>query len=822
MLNLGNDALEILRRLARTPALAIPLILATALGVGVSTAAWTAVDAVLLRPLPYPAPERLAMLWQRAEDGSADRIVVSLPDFLDWRERSGSFARLAAFSVWFPSLTGTERPEKLLGAMVSSDFFAALGARPLRGRLFLPEEERSGHDVVVVSAELWRHRYAADPHLVGKAIELDGVPYTVVGILEPGFAHPEPLYLEESTQLWKPLGLVPAAAPRGLRFLRVLGRLRPRVSMAQAQAEMSAVAARLAREHPDEDGGLGVAVVPLSDQLAGAAAHGLLLLLGAAGLVLLVACADAAGLLLVGAARQQHDTALRSALGAPRSRLVLRALLESLLPSLAGGALGLLLGVWGARALLASGPRLPRDTAVGLDLRAFGFALAACLATAVLAGLGPALATARADPGALLADAASRAGAGVRGGRRAGRLLALVVAAEVALCLPLLTGTGLLTRSLAALARVPLGFTTEGALTVRLELPAKRYARPADLRAAHGRLLERLAALPRVRALGATSSLPLSGLFDLSRDVGLEPDGIGHTGGASHLGRTGRTLAAGYRSASPGYFSALGIPLRAGRLFDARDRDGAPPVALVNESFARAAWPGLPPLPHRVTLQTAAGATVVREVVGVLGDVRHAGPASEPGSELFVPLAQVPTRFATYVLRTEGDPASLAPPLRLALRSIDPDLVPGGLRPLADLVALALAPSRFHRLLALVLSAVALLLAVLGLYGTAAFSAVQQARELGIRMALGATRRRILVHSLRQALAPALIGAVAGLLASLFLGRVLGALLFGVSARDPLALLGAPLVLLVAVLLAALPPARRAARADPAVVLREG
>ncbi len=687
--------------------------------------------------------------------------------------------------------------------MVSADFFAALGAKPLRGRLFLPSEEGPGHDVVVLSAGLWRRRFAADPHLVGKTVELEGVPYTVVGILAPGFAHPEPLYLDEATQLWKPLGLAPAAAPRGLRFLRVLGRLRPRVSRAQAQAEMEAVAARLAGEHPEEDRGLSVAVVPLGDQLAGGAARGLALLLGAAGLVLLVACADAAGLLLVGAARQAHDTALRSALGAPRARLVRRALLESLLPTLAGGGLGTLFGVWGARALLAAGPRLPREVAVGLDGRAVGFALAACLAAALLAGLAPALATLRADPAVLLADPSSR---GTTGSRRAGRLLAFVVAAEAALCLPLLTGTGLLARSLAELSRVPLGFTAEGTLTFRLELPARRYARPADLRAVHERLLQTLSGLPRVRAAGATSSLPLSGLFDLSRDIGVEP---------------GRTLAAGFRAASPGYFRALGISLRAGRPFDERDRDGAPPVALVNESFARAAWPGLPPLPHRVTLQTAAGGTVVREVVGVLGDVRHEGPATPPRPELFVPLAQSPTRFATYVLRAEGDPAALAPPLRAALRSIDPDLAPGALRPLAEVVQAALAPQRFHRLLALVLSAIALLLAVLGLYGTAAFSAQQRARELGIRMALGADRRRVLVHSLLRALAPALAGAAAGLLASLFLGRVLGALLFGVSPRDPLVLLGAPLLLLTAAFLAGLLPARRAARTDPAVTLRE-
>ena len=805
MADLWQEAIEVARRLARTPSLAVPLVLATALGVGVTTAAWTAADAVLWKPLPYPAPERLVMLWGRALDGGAEQVVVSFPDFADWRAESRSFERLAAWNVWFPSLTGTDRPEKLLGAAVSADFFPALGGRPLRGRLFLPEEDRPGHDVVVLSERLWRRRFAADPRLVGRAIELDGAPYTVVGILAPGFAHPEPLYLDETTELWKPLGLTAVAAPRGLRFLRALGRRRPEVSPAAAGAEMAAVAARLAAEHPDEDRGMGVELVPLRDQLAGGAGRGLALLLGAAVLVLLVACADAAGLLLAGAARETHETAVRAALGAPPSRIARRALLASLLPTLAGGALGATVGVLGARALLARGPRLPREVAIGLDGRALAFALGACLAAALLAGLLPALSAARADPAAALADPAARAAAAGSGGRRTGRLLALVVAAEAALCLPLLAGAGLLARSLDRLARVPLGFDDRGILTFRLELPARRYARPADLRAAHERLLDRLSEIPGVRAAGATSSLPLSGLFDLTRDAVIAP---------------GRTLPAGFRAASPGYFRAMGIPLRAGRLFDPRDRDGAPPVALVNESFARAAWPGLPPLPHRVTLISSAG-TLTREVVGVVGDVRHEGPAIAPRPELFVPLAQAPTRFATYVLSTRGDPARLAAPLRAALHAIDPDLAPGSLRPLADLVRAALAPPRFHRLLAAALSAVALLLALLGLYGTASFSAQSRARELAIRMALGAARRRVLLHALGRALAPAAAGAAAGLLASLWLGRALQALLFEVSPRDPVALAGAPLLLLLAAFLAGWLPARRAARTDPAVTLRE-
>ncbi|HVR99093.1 MAG TPA: ABC transporter permease [Thermoanaerobaculia bacterium] len=801
MLSLWQEIRQAARRLAGMPSLVFAILLCTGLGVGAASAAWSVIDAVLLRPLPYSAPDRLVMVWERALDGSAERIVASLANVADWRQRSSSFERLAAFSVWFPSLTGVEPPEKLLGAMVSADFFPALGVVPLHGRTFLREEDRPGAAaVVLLSHGLWQRRFGGDPGAVGRTVTLDGVPHTIVGVMPAGFRHPEPLYLDETTAVWKPLALDPAAVPRAQRFLRVLGRLRPGISLGRAQAEMDVVARRMAAEHPDENAGMGVEVVPLAEQLAGEVRRPLWLLLAAAALVLLIACANVASLLLADATGRRRETALRAALGAGRGRLVRQALIESLLPALAGGALGLLAGSWDARVLFAAAPRLPGAPEVGLDPRGLAFALAASLLCAVLAGLAPALAMARSDPAGVLGEGGSRTG-----GLRGGRLLPLLVLIEVALSLPLLIGAGLLSRSLARLADTPLGFSADGVLTARIELPPASYAGADELRAFYDRLLPRLAAVPGVRAAGTTSGLPLSGLFDITRAVGFEG--------------SDDTVEAGYRVVSPGYFAALGIPLSRGRLPGGADGPQAPPVVLVNESFARAAWPGREAVGNQLVLQGASGA-VSREVIGVVGDVRHEGPAAASRPEIFVPLSQTPTRFATLAVRTAGAPEALAGPVRAAVREVDRNLALAGVQPMSRVVTAALARPRFQRMLAGALAVVALALAAAGLYGVTAYSAGRQSREIGIRMALGAGRPRVLLGVLRRALAPVVAGLALGLAASLLLARFLAELLYEVAPTDPLVFFAAPLVLLGIALAAAFFPARRAAQTDPGIALR--
>lgn len=643
------------RRLAGAPGLSAAVVLCVALGVGAVAGAFSLVEAVLLRPLPSPQPECLVMLWGRAVDGSNERIVVSRPDFVDWRERNAGFSQLAAFSVWFPSLTVDDRSDKVLGALVSADFFPALGTRPLLGRTFLPEEEQPGRDLVAILGHgLWRSRFGGDRAVIGRRIVLDGVPHTVVGVLAEDFRQPEPLYLQETTEIWKPLALAPAAAPRGQRFLRVLGRLRPGVALQQAREDLDSIARRLEAEHPDEDRGLGVRLVPLHEQLTGDLRPALRLALAAAAMVLLVACCNVSALLLAGSARRGQEMAVRAALGAGRGRLARQALVDSALLALAGGVLGTGASLPGLRALLSLSPRvIPANGEVTLDGRVLAVALGACLFTALLAGLAPAVRAARRPPAAVL-----RSGA-VSG--QAGRALALLLLAEIALALPLLAATGLLAKTLGELSAVPLGFAADGVLTLRLELPAARYPKPADLRAFHDRLLALLAGTPGVRAAGLTSSLPLSGLYDITREAAV--DGQDRTARSS-------TLAIGYRAVSPGYFTALRIPLVSGRSFEARDADGAPPVALVNATLARTAWPRESPVGKTITLSGTAGA-VSREVVGVVSDVRHEGPATPPRPEVYVPLAQSPSRFTSLVVSPQGSPASLAPrSARSSMRSI--------------------------------------------------------------------------------------------------------------------------------------------------------
>jgi putative ABC transport system permease protein len=799
------------RRLAGAPGLSAAVVLCVALGAGAMTGAFSLVEAVLLRPLPYPRPERLAMLWSRAVDGSNERIVVSRPDFLDWRERNASFSHLAAFSVWFPSLTAGDRSDKVLGALVSAGFFPALGTRPLLGRTFLPEEEQPGRDtVVVLGGALWRSRFGADRTVIGRRIVLDGVPHTVVGVLPDGFRQPEPLYFQETTEIWKPLALPPAAAPRGQRFLRVLGRLRPGVTLQQAQADLDAVARRLEIEHPDEDRGLGIRLVPLHEQLTGDLRPALRLALAAAALVLLVACCNVSGLLLAGSARRAQEMAVRAALGAGRGRLAGQALADSALLALAGGVLGAGAALPALRALLARGPRavsaVPGAGEVALDGRVLAAALGACLFTALLAGLAPAVRAARRPPAAAL-----RSGT-VSG--QAGRALAVLLIAEIALALPLLAATGLLAKTLGELSSVPLGLSADGVLTLRLELPAARYPKPAALRAFHERLLALFAATPGVRAAGLTSSLPLSGLYDITREVLVSP--ADRSGGPS-------TLAAGYRAVSPGYFTALRIPLLAGRSFDARDADGAPPVALVNAAFARAAWPRASPLGKTVALQGSGGAegAVSREVVGVVSDVRHEGPAAAPRPEVFVPLAQLPSRFTSLLVASPGSPAALASAVRGILHGIDPDLGAAAVQPMASLVDAALAGPRFWLTLATLLGAAAVLLVGMGVYALAADAVGRRTREIGVRMALGADRGEILRLVLRRSLALALFGIALGLGAALLLTRLLAGLLYGVAPTDPGSLAAAGLFLLAVVAAATWPAARRAARLEPLRALRE-
>jgi len=596
---------------------------------------------------------------------------------------------------------------------------------------------------------------------------------------------------------------VPDKPVRGPRFLRVLGRLKPGITAAQAQSDLDSIAREVERERPDEDTGLGIRLVPLHEQLAGDLRPALRLAFIAAGIVLLVACINVSGLLLAASAGRAHETAVRAALGAGRARLAGQALLDSLLLAFAGGALGAAFAIPGTRVLLTLSPKLiPRGDEVSLDLPVLATGLGACLLAALTSGVAPALRAAHRPPSAVLRSAAPSVGGG------GGRALAVLLVLEIALALPLLAGAGLLAKSLKRVSEVPLGFQADHVLTLRVELPAARYPKPEDLRAFHERLLERLAALPGARTAGLTSSLPLSGLYDITRDVTVERPSRGPV-----------TLSAGYRAVSPGYFKALSIPLRTGRLFDGRDRDGSPPVVLVNEALARTAWPGESPLGKTVTFGGATG-PIARAVVGVVGDIRHESPAVEPRPEVYVPLEQNPSRFASLVLATDSDSAALAPPVRAALRELDPDLGAAAVQPLDALRAAALAGPRFWLTLAALLGSAALLLVALGVYALAADAVARRTREIGVRMALGADRGQILRLVLLRSLALALLGLAIGLAAAVPFTRLLATLLYQVEANDQAVLVGASLFLLAITTAATWPAARRAAGVEVVEALR--
>jgi predicted permease len=796
-----------LRRLSRTPALAAAVVLCTALGVGAVSAAFSAVQGVLLRPLPYRDPGRVVMIWERALDGSADHVVASWGNFVDWKAAAGrSFEAMAAYNIWFPGRTGVERPEKLLGAQVSAGFFEALRVSPRLGRAFTPADDLpNAPPVAILSDSYWRTRFGADRSAVGKTIELDGVSYEIVGVMGPGFRHPEPMYLQETTQLWRPLNLATPADPaqRSFRYLRTVARLRPGVSVESAAADLGGVARRLAAEYPESNEGMGVQLVPIHEELVGGYRKALLLLLAAAGLVLLIACANVSSLLLAAAAGRARETAVRTALGAGRGQLARQPLADALLLALAGGALGLLAGAWGVKGLVALTPQpMTRAEEIGVDGMVLAFTLGICLLAALLAGVGPALRAAAADPAAVLQEGGRRAA----GGRRGGRLLGALVVLEIALSLPLLLGAGLLARSLAGLERIPLGFRSEGILTMRFELPPERYPGSPEMRVFYARLFEELKAVPGLQAAATTSSLPLSGLFDLTLQVG--PPG------------PTEAITAGYRAVSPDYFAALGIPLAAGRGFGPGDGEAGALVAIVNRSLAQAVWPGRDPLGQTIDVASASGVKS-RQVVGVVEDVRHAGPSVESGPEIFAPVLQSPVRFATLAVKTGREPDAVVPEVLAALRRVDPDLAVAGVRPLDDLVSAAVAAPRFRLVLAGTLAAVALLLAALGLYGLTSYTVGLRTREMGIRAALGASRGSLFGAVLGRSLGLALAGVVIGLAGAYALSRLLASLLYGVTPTDPATFVAAPLALLAVAAVAALLPARRAARVDPMIALRE-
>ncbi len=794
---LGRDIRYALRSWRRAPGPIAAALAALALGIGANTAIFSIVAGVLLKPLPYQNPERLVMVWQdmRARGGPA-RDWISPGLFVEWQQRGAMFDHLAAVRGWAPNLTGIDEPERLRGAAVSASYFAALGVPAAAGRSFTDEEDQpNGPPVAMISDALWARLFDRAPGLVGRTILLDGQATTVVGVMPPGFQPPI-----VAADIWSPLRIDPSRAPRGIIVLRVLARLKADVTVAQAQAGMTALASQLASEDAEWERAR-VAVIPLLDDLVGDVRQMIVVLAVAVALVLGIACANVMSLLLARAADRAREITIRTALGAGRAQIVRQLLTESALLAVAGGAAGLLLAWWGVQGLVAVAPAsAPRLQEVRIDSLVLAFTAGITALTAALSGLAPAAAAARVHLSPALRE----------GGREAtstGRLRAVLVVAEIAVALVLVVGAALLIRTLVALQRVDMGFHGDHLLTAVVAPPRAQYRDPAALRQLFQRLLDRAAAIPGVRSAGLTNMLPLSG-GDFTLSFRIE--------GRPPAATPGGEPVAGTRVVSPSYVSTVGMRLLSGRDLSPLDTEHAPGAILVNETMARRYWPGTSPIGAKVQINV-----LDATVVGVVGDVHHRGPAATPGAEMYVPYLQFNARQAIVVLRTTGDPSRSAAALRAAMREIDPSLPLSNVTTMETLLAQSVAQPKFLAALLTGFAALAAVLALVGVYGLLSFAVSRRVRELGVRMALGAGRARVIRDVLRQSATLVGAGLVSGAALAYGLSRLLRTLLFGVSAGDPSTIVAMAVAIAGAAIVASLPPALRASRIDPVVALRE-
>ncbi len=801
---LAQDARYAVRTLVRRPGFAAAIIVTLGLAIGAAATIFAGVDALFLRALPIPEADRVMTLWGRNKAGGFDHSNVSYRDFEDWRREARSFESLAVMFPVTQTLTGRGEPEALDVTLVTGDFFRMIGARAAFGRLLGPADDRpEAPRAAVLTWASWRERFGADPAVVGRTLTLDGQPATVVGVLSP-----RTIPGLETTPVWSALGPSLGDPDRGDRSYLAAGRLRAGVTVAQCRSELDAISRRLAAAYPKSNAGFEVNVIPLEEDLFGAKFRtGLYTLLGAVGLLLVIACANIAQLLLARGAARDREVAVRAALGASRGRVVAQMLTESVLLALAGGAVGLLCALWGVQTLVRLLPpytaRLPE---IALDGRVVFFGFLLSLVTATAFGLLPALSTSRAGFGQALRAASARTAGG---GRRA-RLQAGLVASEVALALVLLAGAGLVVKSLALLRRVDPGFRPQHVLTMRLDLPDGEFGSDDRMRAFYRPLLERLGALPGVRAAGAVTTLPMSGnnSWTFITPEGQAPPPPGQEP------RVGRVVV------SPGYFRAMGIPIVRGRAFRDSDEESVGRVAIVSQEMARRYWPGRDPIGRRFGRSRPTGESPWIEVVGVAGDVRHRGLAAPIRPEMYFPLAQVPETSVSIVLDAPSDPADLAAAARREIRALRPDQAVSNLQTMERFVDDDTSSERLLAWLTAAFAVAAAVLASMGLYAVVSLAVGQSRREIGIRMALGAQGRDVIAHVLRRWMLLALTGIAAGLAATLLLGRLVASVLFSVRPGDP-AVLGGIVALVAAIALAAsYLPARRASRVDPARALR--
>lgn len=790
------------RSLRKKPGFTLTAVIALALGIGANTAIFSVINGVLLRSLSYADPDRIVMIWERSLAGNRTQNVVSPANFLDWQKHSTSFQSMAPVLDQRANLTGgTAEPEEIKVQFVGQEFFPALGVQPITGRFFLPEEDRPGNDVVIVlSHELWQNRFGADPAIVGKQATLNGRQRTVVGVMPPGFH-----FLDNQVKAWLPFAIDPAVNYRqnSGRYLRVVARLKPGVAVQQAQAELTGIAKQLEQTYVKYNTGWGVTVTPIHEQVVGEIRPVLMVLLAAVAFVLLIACANVANLLLSRAAARQKELAVRAALGASRLRLVRQMLTESVLLALMGGVLGVLLAYWGIQLLIGLGPdNIPRLNEITIDPRVLLFTFGVSLLTGLLFGLIPAVQASRPD----LNDALKEGSRGSTGGRSP-TVRNVFVVAEVSLALVLLIGAGLMIRSFARLQAVETGFNPENVLTMRTQLPRKKYAEPHQILNFFKQAQERIATLPGVQSVGAISYLPLSG--PAARD------------GFKIVGQPepapGQEPPCEVRVITPTYFQAMGIPLLKGRLLDERDGPDSR-VLLINETLANKHFPNEDPIGKRIAVSWFEGE--IEEIVGVVGDIREGALSKEPEPAIYWPHPREPYSGMALVVRTSGDAGRFAASVQKEIRQIDPDQPIADVRTMKQVIAQSIARPRFNALLLTIFAGVALVLASVGLYGVMNYSATQRIHEVGIRMALGATRGDIMRLVVGNGMLLTLTGIIIGVLASWALTRVMANLLFGITATDLPTFIAVSAVLAGVALIANYIPARRATLVNPVIALR--
>ena len=816
--DLAGDTRFTARTLARNRGFALATILSLGLGIGANTAIFSVVNALLLRPVPYPDADRLTILWNRSPGLGIAEDWFSTAQYFDIKNGHRGFEQLGLAIGAMVNLTSDGEPERVGAVRVSSSLLPMLGVTAARGRLFTPEDDVPGRTgTAILTHGMWVRRYAASPSVIGRSITLNGQPLQVIGVLPAAFSLPREvvplLYGGEVTEVFLPLPLSDAAPrTRNREDYNIIGKLRRGVSVSQAQAEMGAITARLRRDHSNvypPNGGLTFSIVPLLEQAVGGVRLRLYVLMGAVGFVLLVACANVANLLLARALVRRKEFAVRAAFGAHRGRIVRQMLAESTLLAVCGSALGVLLAYWSLEWVRAFGPKtIPRLAEVNIDWRVLAFTLATALLSGVLFGLMPAVRLSRVN----LADALKQAGRGATDAAfgHAHRARRLLVVGELALSVMLLIGAGLLVRSLASLQNVDPGFKPRGVLSFGLQLAGRQYNGPQVVLSTYKEIWERLDRLPGVRASGGCTALPLT---DSPAWTPISIEGRIPPPGETFINTDERVVAGRY-------FEAMGIPLRAGRLFDDRDVAGNAGVVIVDERLAREFWPHGDAIGRRLRHGGIDSTSAWLTVIGVVGRVKHQSLDDDPRIAIYLPHGQAPTRAMSVVVRSSIDPAALAGSIRQAIRQVDAALPLYSIRTMEQYIELSLARQRFTALLLAIFAAMALCVAAVGTYGVMAYLVGQSAREIGIRMALGASRGRILALVLRQSVLLALAGIGVGLGAAFLLSRFLTALLFGVSPHDPLTFASIPTLLLLVALLAGYVPARRGARVDPIVSLR--